>query len=94
MTEADSQAQRMEGAKLIIARANAIAIEKGIEIADYIWNQRRGIDNSENHTLELKLSNGKTVKATFAREELEDYAGRVGTEKTDSKLRMMIDKLK
>lgn len=93
MTE-DSQEQRMEGAKLIIARANAIAIEKGVEIADYIWNQRRGIDNGENHALELKSNSGKTVRASFSREELEDYPGRVGTEKTDSKLRKMIDELK
>ncbi len=90
----DSQAERMEGAKLIFSRANTIAIEKGTEIDEYIWNQRQGIDARENHILELKLKNGKSVKESFSREELEDFPGRVGTEKTDSKLRRMIDKLR
>ena len=88
----DSQA--MEGAKLIISRANTLAIEKKAEIDEYIWNQKQGIDNRENHTLELKLKNGRVVKASFSREALEDYPGKVGTEKTDSILRRMIDELK
>ena len=89
----DSQAQRMEGAKLIISRANTIASEKEFELGNYIWNQRQGIDNRENHTLELSSKDEKNVKASFSREELEDYPGKVGAEKTDSKLRRMIDEL-
>lgn len=89
----DSNVQRLEGAKLIISSATIFALEKEIELINHIWNGRIGIDNRENHTLELTAKDGKVVKGQFSREELEDYPGRIGTEKTDAKLRRMIDVL-
>ncbi len=88
----DIQEQRINGAKGIISSANILAIDAGIEINDSIWNKRQGIDNRELHTLEL-VRDGKTVSGEFDVEELEDYPGKVGTEKTDSKLRTMIREL-
>lgn len=89
----NSQEERMHGAKLIISRLGKLAEEAGISINDPIWNKKQGIDNRENHTLEIPLEHGEVISAEFSREELEDYPGKFGTGKTDSKLRGLISEL-
>lgn len=89
MTEEEFAAQRRAGAEQIIARLREFAKERNIEIDAATWTH--GAPAVE-HTLAVS-TDGKIAIARFADEQLADYPGQVGTERTDAMLRELVQRV-
>lgn len=78
--------QRKQGAQKIAARAKAIAIESNISIIKCEWDNDQEISDIAVHKLVLG-SDQNSIEVEFSDEQLADYPGKAGTERTDSTIR-------
>ena len=85
MENYDSGIQRTEGGKQIIGYCFEIAKDIGVELINVYWVTDI-IEVHERHILSIEAKTG-TTEVSFAREELEDYPGKVGAERTQKKVR-------
>jgi len=81
----DTRLQRSEGGRQIIEYCYEIAENIGIELIKVYWVTDI-IELHEKHILSIEAKTG-TNEVGFAREELEDYPGKDGTEGTQKKVR-------
>ncbi len=89
MTEEEYATQRRAGSEQIIAKLREFAKERNIEIDAATWAPGAP---AVDHPLAVS-ADGKIATARFADEQLADYPGRVGTERTDAMLRELVQRL-
>ena len=85
-------AQRVAGANGIASRAKELAIELGMHITECIWDDGGEMVSRDNHVLEISTED-KSISGGFSDEQLADYQGQVGADRTEATLREMIRSL-
>lgn len=81
--------QRLEGAHLIIKKAEEMAKELNISIDKIEWDKGATIRDRESHILTV-TSGSRMIQEKFSDESLADFPGKVGTESTTKKIRKII----
>ena len=87
-TQLDSQQfeiQSNEGARMIIDYCAMLAVRIGINLKKVYWAPDP-VENPENHTLNIEAESG-AVTLEFAPRDIVSFNARVGTEKTQKKLK-------
>jgi hypothetical protein len=92
MHDRKSDAERLAGADAITSRAKELANELGIHIIECIWDEGREMADRDSHLLEI-LTEDRSISGSFSDEQLADYQGKVGTERTEATLGEMIRSL-
>lgn len=92
MAENDYHEQRRLGAQEIVAMIRVTAHEAGLADIHCEWDYGHPMVERDNHILNLFF--GKcSCQDTFSDEELADFPGKVGTERTKAKITAMIKTL-
>lgn len=74
-----------EGARMIIDYCAMLAVRIGINLKQVYWAPNPA-DNPDNHTLNIEAESG-AVTLEFAPKDIVSFNARVGTEKTQKKLK-------
>lgn len=77
--------QYHQGARMIIDYCAMLAVRIGINLKQVYWAPNPS-DNPENHTLNIESESG-AVRLEFAPKDILTFNARVGTEKTQKKLK-------
>ena len=78
--------RRKQGAQEIAARAKEIALESNFSLVICEWDSGQEIADIAVHKLVL-ASDQNSIEVEFSDEQLADYSGKAGTERTDSTIR-------
>ncbi|HEX5057016.1 MAG TPA: hypothetical protein VFX02_11015 [Gammaproteobacteria bacterium] len=74
-----------EGARMIIDYCAMLAVRIGVNLKNVYWDPNRE-ENTESHTLNIEAESG-AVKLDFVPRDIASFNARVGTEKTQKKLK-------
>lgn len=74
-----------EGARMIIDYCAMLAVRIGINLKNVYWAPNP-TENPESHTLNIEAESGE-VRLEFAPKDIQTFNARVGTEKTQKKLK-------
>jgi hypothetical protein len=77
--------QHHEGARMIIDYCAMLAVRIGVNLKSVSWTANP-IENPDNHTLTIEAESG-AIKLEFAPRDITTFNARVGTEKTQKKLK-------
>lgn len=85
--------ERHNGSIQIIERLKEMAQEEAVEITRCVWNGGGSILNRERQSLEVTTRDG-SITVAFSDEQVADYPGRTGTERTEAMLRDVLRRLR
>jgi hypothetical protein len=77
--------QRHEGARMMIDYCAMLAIRIGVNLKSVYWAPNPA-ENPDNHTLNIEAESG-AIKLEFEPRDIVTFNARVGTEKTQKKLK-------
>jgi hypothetical protein len=75
-----------EGARMIIDYCALLAVRIGINLKNVYWAPNNQQENPESHTLNIEAESG-AIRLEFIPRDIASFNARVGTEKTQKKLR-------
>jgi hypothetical protein len=75
-----------EGARMMIDYCAMLAIRIGINLKNVYWAPNNPAESPENHTLNIEAESG-AITLEFAPRDIVTFNARVGTEKTQKKLK-------